>query len=209
MEEKRTPLSFHVIYWIMNIITGLFALVCIAVIVFYVMLWTDHFGNDLQLHVHLPGQVNFMETGVMPFAGEPIKIELVEASARIHFFDTPAPLARKFVMILMGVCALSFFLIWTFRQFIVNVRKGLVFSISNIILLQRISYTLVGFWVLMIVYMRVTYYLISARIAMENVEIVSDFNNYPGILLAALFIWVLSHIFIRGLKLKEEQDLTI
>ena len=43
----------------------------------------------------------------------------------------------------------------------------------------------------------------------DDIEVVSDFNNYPGILLAALFIWVLSHIFIRGLKLKEEQALTI
>ena len=209
MEEKKTPLSFHVIYWIMNIITGLLALVCLAVIVFYVLLWTDFFGNDLQLHVHLPGQVNFIEAGVMPFYGEDVKVELVEANARIHFFNTPAPLARKFAMVLLGVCALGFFLLWTFRQFVVNVRKGAIFTISNIILLQRISYTLIGFWFLMIVYMRVTYYYISAHVEMDNVEIVSEFSNYPGILLAALFIWVLSHIFIRGLKLREEQDLTI
>ena len=209
MKDKKTPLSFHVIYWIMNIITGLFALLCIAVIVFYVFLWTDHFGDDLQLHVQLPGQISYIETGIMSYAGGDIKVELVEANARVHFFNTPTPLARNFALVLIGVCALTFFLLWTFRQFIVNVRKGFVFSIRNIILLQRISYTLVGFWVLMIVYMRVTYYLISARIDMENVEIVSEFNNYPGILLAALFIWVLSHIFIRGLKLKEEQDLTI
>ena len=57
MEEKKTPLSFHVIYWIINIITALFAIVSIGLIVFYVMLWTDFFGNDLQLHVNLPGQV--------------------------------------------------------------------------------------------------------------------------------------------------------
>jgi len=209
MEQKKTPLSFHVIYWIMNIITGFFALVCVAIIVFYVMLWTDFFGNDLQLHVHLPGQVNITETGIMPFAGEIVKVELVEAKARIHFFNTPLPLARKFALILLGVGAMIFFLLWTFRQFIVNVRNGVVFTISNIILLQRISYTLVGFWVLLIIYMRTTYYLISARVQMDNVEIASDFDNYPGILLAALFIWVLSHIFIRGLKLKEEQDLTI
>jgi len=209
MEQKKTPLSFHVIYWIMNIITGLFAIVCVAIIVFYVMLWTDFFGDDLQLHVHLPGQVNITETGIMPFAGEIVKVELVEANARIHFFNTPLPLARKFALILLGVSAMTFFLLWTFRQFIVNVRNGVVFTISNIILLQRISYTLVGFWLLLIIYMRTTYYLISARVQMDNVEITSELNNYPGILLAALFIWVLSHIFIRGLKLKEEQDLTI
>lgn len=209
MKEKKTPLSFHVIYWMMNIVIGLFGLLCIAVVAFYVLLWTDFFGNNLQLHVHLPGQVDFIEAGLMPFAGQEVKVELVQASSKIHFFNTPAALARQFALIMLGVSALGFFLLWTFRQFVVNVRKGMVFTINNIILLQRISYTLVGFWLLMIVYLRVAYYFISARVEIENVEIVSDFNNYPGILLAALFIWVLSHIFMKGLKLQEEQDLTV
>ena len=209
MEEKKTPLSFHVIYWIMNIITALFAIVSIGVIVFYVMLWTDFFGNDLQFHVNLPGQVNIVSPGTMDYGGSTVNIELVEAVTRIHFINTPPSLARKFILILIGVCAFGFFLLWTFRQFIVNVRKGLIFTISNIILLQRISYTLVGFWIFMIVYMRTTYYLISSRVEVENTEIVSEFDNYPWILLMALFLWVLSHIFIRGLKLKEEQDLTV
>ena len=209
MNEKKTPLCFHVIYWIMNIITALFAIVSIGLIVFYVMLWTDFFGNDLQLHVNLPGQVNIVSPGTMEYDGATVNIELVEAVTRIHFINTPPSLARKFILILLGVCAFGFFLLWTFRQFIVNVRKGLIFTISNIILLQRISYTLVGFWIFLIVYIRTTYYLISARVEVENVEIVSEFDNYPWILLMALFLWVLSHIFIRGLKLKEEQELTI
>lgn len=209
MEEKKIPLSFHVIYWIMNIVTALFAIVSIGLIVFYMMLWTDFFGDDLQLHVNLPGQVNIVSPGTMEYDGATVNIELVEAVTRIHFINTPPSLARKFILILLGVCAFGGFLLWTFRQFIVNVRKGLIFTISNIILLQRISYTLVGFWIFLIVYMRTTYYLISARVEVDNVEIVSEFDNYPWILLMALFLWVLSHIFLRGLKLKEEQDLTV
>ena len=50
MEKQKTPTSFHVIYWVMNIITGLFAVVCLAAIAFYVLLWTDVFGNDLILN---------------------------------------------------------------------------------------------------------------------------------------------------------------
>lgn len=209
MEEKKIPLSFHVIYWIINIVTALFAIVSIGLIVFYMMLWTDFFGDDLQLHVNLPGQVNIVSPGTMEYDGATVNIELVEAVTRIHFINTPPSLARKFILILLGVCAFGGFLLWTFRQFIVNVRKGLIFTISNIILLQRISYTLVGFWIFLIVYMRTTYYLISARVEVDNVEIVSEFDNYPWILLMALFLWVLSHIFLRGLKLKEEQDLTV
>jgi len=209
MENKKTPLSFNVIYWIMNVILVLSGFVALGLIVLYVMLWTDFFGNDLQLHMNLPGKVNYLQCGSMSMMGTDIKVELVEASARIHFFNTPSFLARHFVSILMGVVALGLFMMWTFRQFIVNVRKGLIFTISNIILLQRISYSLVAFWIIMIVYTRSAFYYISERVQIDNIEIVDDFDNHIGILLTALFIWVLSHIFMRGLKLQQEQDLTV
>jgi len=209
MENKKTPLSFNVIYWVMNVILVLSGLIAMGTIVLYVMLWTDFFGNDLQLHVNLPGKVNYLQCGTMSLMGTDIQVELVDASARIHFFNTPTFLARHFFSFLMGVVALGVFTIWTFRQFIVNVRKGLTFTVSNIILLQRISYSLVGFWIIMIVYSRSAYYYISSRVQIENVEIIEDFDNHIGILLTALFIWVLSHIFMRGLKLQQEQDLTV
>jgi len=209
MENKKTPLSFHVIYWVMNIITGLFVLVCAASIVIYVLLWTDIFGNDMQLHIDMPGQVNFCNAGVMEYEGGLVEVELVEASTRIHFVNTPLSLARNFVLVLMGVCAFMFYILWTFRQFVSRVRKGSIFTIDNILGLQNISYVLVAFWVYVIVIRRLTYYYITSRVDIENVEIVSEFNNYPWMLLAALFLWVLSHIFLKGLRLQEEQDLTV
>lgn len=211
MENKKTPMSFHVIYWITNIITGLFFLVSVGVLALYILLWTDFFGpeSDLQLHIDLPGQIEYVDCGTMQYVDGDIDIKLVEASTKIHIVNTPLPIARNLALILLGVCALMFYMLFTFRQFISNVRKGQIFTINNIMRLQNISYVLVGFWVLMIVYRRVAYHLITTRLDMENVEVVSNFNSYAGILLAALFIWVLSHIFIRGLRLKEEQDLTI
>jgi hypothetical protein len=110
---------------------------------------------------------------------------------------------------MMGVCALMMYIVWTFRQFVSNVRSMNVFTISNILSLQNISYAILGLWVYIIIFRRVTYYYITARLDFENVEIASEFNYYPWLLMAALFLWVLSHILIRGLKLKEEQDLTI
>ena len=209
MEKQKTPLSFNVIYWVMNIVTGLFAFVCLAAIVFYVMLWTDLFGNDLQLHVDMPGEFSFRNTGTLEHEGGIAEVELVEARGRLHIVDTPLPIARKFVLIMMGVCALGMYIIWTFRQFVANVRALKIFTVSNILSLQNISYAILGLWVYIIIFRRVSYYYITARLDFENVEIVSEFNSYPWLLMAALFLWVLSHILIRGLKLREEQDLTI
>jgi len=209
MDKKKTPLSFHVIYWMTNIVTGLFAFVCLAAIVFYIMLWTDFFGNDLQMHVDLPGQFSVCNSGTMEYSEGIMEVELVEASGRLHLVNTPTSIARQIVLILMGVCAMFFYILFTFQRFVTRVRAGEIFTISNILRLQNISYMLVGLWFYTIIFRRLAYHYFSKNVDIENVEIVSEFNNYPWILMTALFLWVLSHILIRGLKLREEQDLTI
>jgi len=209
MEKTKTPLSFHVIYWITNIVTGLFAFICLAAVVFYVMLWTDFFGNNLQLHIDLPGQFNFANTGTLQYEGGITEVKLVEASGRLHLIDTPVSIARNLILILLGVCTLMFYILFTFQRFVARVRAGEIFTISNILRLQNISYVILGFWFYVIIFRRVAYHQISTNVKIENVEIIGEFNYYPWMLMAALFIWVLSHILIRGLKLREEQDLTI
>lgn len=63
MKNQKTPLSIHMIYWLTNIIFGIMALVFLAVIVFIILLYKEFFGNNMQLHVDLPGKVDFPETG--------------------------------------------------------------------------------------------------------------------------------------------------
>jgi len=42
-----------------------------------------------------------------------------------------------------------------------------------------------------------------------SIIITSNVQTYPSILLGALFIWVLSHIFQKGVELKYDIELTI
>jgi hypothetical protein len=209
MKASNTPLSFHVIYWTMNVLLVLSGLIFTIVVIVYGLLWTDFFGNDMQLHIDLPGKINYLEEGLLHMNNSYVNIELVEASAKVHFINTPAYLARYFVLILLGVLSLGMFMLWTFRQIVVNVRRGKIFIVDNIILLQRISYSLVAFWFVIILYRRLAYHYVTQNIHMESIEIVDNFDTYGGMLIAALFIWVLSHIFLKGLKLQQEQDLTV
>lgn len=71
------------------------------------------------------------------------------------------------------------------------------------------AYALLGLWLFTIVYMRILYQTIGSKVNFENVVITEDYQNIAGLLMAALFIWILSHIFITGLKLNEEQEITI
>jgi len=205
----KPPLSIRIIYWFSNIVLGLLTLVFFAAIVFNILLYTDFFGNDMQLHTALPVKVDFLETGNLYLNEQNVKVELVEASTRIHFIDTPNFITKKVGVALLFVVMFAISLTWLFRTFIKNVKDGETFTVKNIMLLQKLAYTLVALWLFTVIYMRLAYYYIAKNLEFEHVLITDEIPNYSGILVAALFIWVLAHIFITGVKLQEEQDLTI
>lgn len=168
-----------------------------------------HFDRFLQLHVALPVKVDFLEIGKLNLNNQDIKVELVDATTKIHFFNTPDFITKKVGIAMLFAFMFGCHLIWTFRKFIKNVMEGKVFTIGNISLLKMISYTLIGFWLFTVIYMRLAYHYVASRLSFENIRITDDIPYYSGILFVALFIWVLAHIFIKGLKLQQEKDLTI
>ena len=209
MKTAKTPLSIKIIYWVTQVILGLFLLVCLAIIVFNVLLFTDFFGNDLQLHTRFPVKVNILETGNLYLNDMNIKVELVEGITQIHFFNTPLFLARWFGSALFMVAAVLTYILFSFRKFVMNVKKQVIFIEENIQYLKNISYALLTLWVFTIIYVRIIYEVIGKNVEFEHVEILEDYPNFAGILMLSLFIWVLSHIFMTGIKLQEEQNLTV
>jgi len=209
METKRTTVSIQVIYWLTTLALGLLTIIFVAAIVFNVLLSTDFFGDNMQLHINLPGKVDFLEMGNLHINNQDVKVELVESSARIHFFNTPDLISQKVGFVILLITLGATYLTWIFWKFIYNVRRGDIFNIKNISLLKKLAYGIAGFWLFTIIYMRITYYYISMRLEFDNVVITDDFSNYPVVLLIALFIWVLAHIFMTGVKLQEDKDLTI
>lgn len=209
MKTIKSPLSIRIIYWLTNFSFGILSIVFLAVIVFNVLLYTNFFGNDLQLHTQLPVKVDFLEVGNLQLNDENVKVELVEATSKIHFFNTPSIISTKVGFALIMVVTIAIYLTWVFRKFIKNVKNGLTFTNENIGLLKKLAYGIATLWLFTIIYNRVFYYSIVNRLEFEYVSISNDLPNYSGILLLALFIWVLAHIFMSGIKLQEEQDLTI
>lgn len=209
MRTSKTPLSIKIIYWLTQIIFGLFLLVSAAIVIFNIMLFTDFFGNDLQLHTRFPVKVNILEVGNLYLNNTNIKVELVEGVTQIHFFNTPMILARWTGTALLMVTLVALYAIFSFRKFIVNVKNQLIFLEENIQHLKNIAYAILILWIFTIIYMRIMYQSIAKHVEFEHVEILNDFPNFAGLLMAALFIWVLSHIFMTGVKLQDEQNLTV
>ncbi|MCK5857190.1 MAG: DUF2975 domain-containing protein [Bacteroidales bacterium] len=209
MKTQKSPLSIRIIYWISTGSIALLAMVFVAALIFNVLLYTDFFGNNMQLHVQFPVKIDFLETGTLSLNGQDVDVEFVEASSKIHFFNTPSFITKKAGIAILIVTSFAIYLLWVFRKFIMNVKNGLTFNIENISLLKKLSYGLLGFWLFSIIYMQFLYYYIAKNIEMANIRISHDFTDQSNVLLFALFIWVLAHIFITGLKLQEEQDLTV
>ena len=207
--KEKAPLSIRVIYWFTNIIFGLLMLGFVASIVFNVLLFTNVFGDDVQLHTRLPVKVDFLETGNLHLRNQDIKVELVDATTQIHFINTPSFITKKVGIMLMIVLLFTIFLTWTFQRFIKNVKNGEIFTIRNISLLKRLAYGIAGFWLFMVIYMQLSYHVMAKYLEFENVRITSEVQSYSGILFIAIFLWMLAHIFITGVKLKQENDLTI
>ena len=209
MKTIKAPLSIRLIYWFTNLTLGLLALVFLAVIAFNILLYTDFFGNDMQLHAQLPVKVDFLETGNLHLNDRDIKVELVAATTKIHFFNTPTFITKKVGIAMLIVIAGVSYLIWIFRLFIKNVKEGATFTIKNIKILKKLAYGLIALWIFTFIYMQIANYYIAEHLNFENIRITDEIPDYSGILFAALLLWVLAHIFETGLKLQQEKDLTI
>ncbi len=207
--NKKPPFSIRLIYWFTNFILGMLVLVSVGVIVFNIMVATDSLRGNMQLHTEFPAKVDILDKGVLILNGVEMQVELVEASARIHIFDTPAFITGRIGLVLLVVVALMGYMVWKFRKFIVNVKNGDVFSETNIRLLKHLAYGLVAFWVFIVAYMHAAYYYLARNVEFAHVRVRSDVPEYGYLLGAALFLWVLAHIFTTGLELQRDKDLTV
>lgn len=209
MENRKRPLSIIIIYWLTQIAFWLFVLVFFATIVFNLALQFELLGNNMQIHSALPVEVSYTEKGTLDLFNLEQEVEFVEATGKIHFINTNSDLAKWFGGLLIGVVCITLYMFLMWKRFIGNVYRGYIFERFNIEMLKKMAYGLVVFWGFMIIYSRMFYYFIAKNIKFEHLEISGNMNNYVFLLFIALFLWVLSHIFMTGVKMQDEQNLTV
>ncbi len=209
MKTEKKPLSIKVIYWITNITFWIYVAVAIFAVGISIALMFNFFNNDLQLHVGIPVSIDILEKGELVLNNISSKVQLVEMSGKIHLINTPGAIGQVYSIFILTIVSLFFYIFLTFKKFITNVYKGVYFDIDNIYLLKKISYVLVGIWAFTVFYAYFQYYYLMQNIKFNTVEVSGEVNIYSSILLVALFIWVLSHIFMKGCELQDENNFTI
>ena len=209
MEKFKAPLSFRIIHIVNEIIFWLFSALSVVAVIFAILVLTGVISDDLQLRVGLPVSFTPKEIGYLTVNSTPVSVQLVEAHGSIHLIDTPGYLAKPFMAPLLFVVAALFFMLYTFRRFIRNMKNGLIFETGNIKLLRLLSFSVIGFWFFWNLYEWLVGLWFSNRLEFGTVELVGEMPDHGILLLGALVLWVLSHIFMKGMELQEEQKLTI
>ncbi len=212
METKKAPRSINVIYWIINLFFWLAVIIIFGLMVDTVLFYTG-VSNDVGLSGRtLPVNIKILETGELHHGDKNFTLKLKTTTENIEVVNPPRFITKKSALVNLLIFIISLYLIWIFRKFVKNVKSGETFSIKNISLLKRISYVLVGSWFVKIIYVQYLYFYITGHIKLDQVKILSSgflYNLNLDLLWQALIIWVLAHIFITGLKLQQEKELTI
>ena len=163
----------------------------------------------MQIHAGLMSEVKYTEKGSLYLFGQNQEVEFVEGTGKIHFINTNVVIAKWIGGLMLGIVSIFLYIFLMFKRFIGNVYRGDIFERFNIQMLQKMAYGLAGLWFFMIIYSRLFYYVVAKHIEFEHLEITGEMESYSYVLFIALFLWVLSHIFMTGVKLKDEQNLTV
>lgn len=210
MQNIKKPRSIKVIYWITNVMFWIYSAVSILLLALVVGLVFGVF-DDLQLHVGIPVTANILEQGTLDLniVSTFINVEFVDMTGSIHFIDTPHKVGCVYGVFILIVTSIMFYIFLTVKRFVSNVYDGRYFDFHNILLLKRISYALLVGWVFTAFYAYFQYFFIVSNLQFETIEFTGNVQTYPITLLFALIIWVLSHIFMKGCELQEENKLTV
>lgn len=207
---QKAPISIRVIYILTSIVYYITIFTSSFGIIFAIGLITGFWGDDVQLHTQMPFEASVHETGTVVYLGQEVQVKLVEATGRFHFIDTPKVVARTNAIPMFVVFPLMFWIVYLFHRFVRNVSEGKIFVTANFKYLQKLGIGLAVLWLFAVVYMKVLEYLIMGELKFNTIGFSSDGGNwFGGIFLGSLFTLALAHIFLKGMELKEENELTI
>jgi len=211
MEKTKSPLSIRLIFILNEIIFWLFSMVTVIALVLVLLILVNFFEGErqLDLQVRLPVAFSTNLDGMLIQENSSTAVQLLEAYGDIKFPETPSIIAKLFMIPLVFVIGIMYFMLFIFRKFIWSVNRGVIFESKNIKRLRMLALSLLAFWFLWHIYDFVVKITIARNLHFGTIEFTNNTQSHVILLIFALVLWVLSHIFLKGLKLEEESRLTI
>jgi len=210
MEKHKSQFSIWLIYNLSRVIFWTFAVLSLIVILTALVLNLFVIpAEGYTLSVELPTNFEVQGKGLLNLSDATTAIKIYGASGTIAFENPPRIISIAFFLGLIPLILAIMYSVWTFKSFTFNVKMGKVFEIANIKYLKRIAYALFGIWV----YLKMSIILFNSfvvpKIVFDGLEFSFTSGSLFKLLALSLFIWVLSHIFQKGVEIAEENKLTV
>ena len=209
MEKQKTPLSIKILFWLSNISFWIMSVITVVVFVANAIILLGNYTHEIQMRISMPVPIEVVETGVLHLDNGDLDVRIENAYGRIHFVDTPMYITKRVIQMLLFVMLIGWFITWKFRNFMKNIRNGFYFEIENINNLKHVSYGLVILFVMTRLYMGILKVVMEKNLEFSSIKVGGDMYDTDAIIYVALLLWVLAHIFVKGIELKQEQELTI
>jgi len=206
---KKAPISVRIIHVLSVIVFWLLIVITAASFVLNLFLQVGTIGHDFQLRIALPVTFDVEETGEVTLFNLTNGVRIEEATGQIHIVDTPVRFSKIVLRLVFAVLAIVLFMTWKFKMFITNIKNGMIFEADNINNLKHIAYGLLILWLITKIYLEVLYYTLVKYVEFESIVLGNDVSNKSDLLIIALLLWVLAHVFMKGVEMKNEQELTI
>jgi len=195
----------------LNFITLLAYWLAIFGIVFTGVLWIlSLLGFNTSTFVYqysFPIHFNVIEAGVINKISESVSI--VDAQGKIQFNSGGQVLINQLLVSMLVLFSIFFLVMGYLRKFMKNIRTGNFFIIENMILLRKVSYSLIGMWAVNVIVKIWFTFQITKEITFTTIDIRQNLNADFDMLILPAALLMLSHIFAEGIRLKTEQDLTV
>tara|TARA_R110002050_G_scaffold41242_1_gene100033 strand:+ start:24444 stop:25073 length:630 start_codon:yes stop_codon:yes gene_type:complete len=209
MKKQKSPLSIKILFWLSTISFWLMSIITVVVIVENAIILFGNYSHEFQMIINLPVPIEVVETGVLHLDNGDFNVKIENAYGRLRFVDAPMFVTKKVIQLVLFFILIGWFITWKFRNFMKNIKNGRYFEIANINNLKHISYGLVMLYVTTRVYMGIMKNVVEKSLEFSSVTVGGDMYDTDVIIYAALMLWVLAHIFVKGIELKQEQELTI
>lgn len=206
---QKTPLSIRVIYIVSRCILICAIFFCLISVYISISLFTGKGRGNTSTTVSLPIISKNSESGTAYFLGEELDVKFVDARAELEVSEAPkAILWITGIYIILGAFVVLYFA-YIFYLFIRNVRDRKIFDTGNFRLLRKLGIGLLVFCVFSMIVKRIWEHAFNSDEMLRKVSITTPDGIFLPLMIGAVFILTLAHIFQKGLELKNENELTI
>ena len=229
--QTENPRGIKLLYSISNFLFGLSIL--LSAILISVLIWGT-FGNDIGARVDVSSGDIFINHSIdvdsdnvseeskrilendqsefsLSLGTEPVDLNNERKYLAFHTLSISARLAILFFTFTLLLLTVSSF--YYFRRFMKSINRGDYFVLNTMKSLKFISYNLLAIWIVGVLQSVLLSSTLTAneegcQIGGFSFSIVIDGSSF-SLLFLGLAFWVLSQIFLQGVRINDENKLTI